>query len=62
MEYPRRRKHMRRGRWYKWSGLSLSAVHLLLAKVGVYRCGRCKGPLNYRWWCKRCKAYRLPAR
>jgi hypothetical protein len=53
---------MRRGRWYKWSGLALSGVHFVLARVGVYRCPRCKAALNYRWWCKRCQRYRLPRR
>jgi hypothetical protein len=40
----------------------LWAGHFLLAKVGVYQCPRCKGRLNYRWWCKQCSRYRLPGR
>ncbi len=53
---------MRVSRWYKWTGLVLWAAHFVLAGAGVYRCQRCKGRLNYRWWCKRCERYRLPAR
>ncbi|MGO9658603.1 MAG: hypothetical protein ACLQVK_24195 [Acidimicrobiales bacterium] len=52
---------MRVSRWYKWTGLGVWAAHFVLASVGVYRCPRCKGRLNYRWWCKRCRGYRLPA-
>jgi hypothetical protein len=54
-----RRRHKR---LYEWSGLALWATHVVLAKVGFYRCPRCKGRLNYRWWCERCRRYRLPAR
>jgi len=59
---PRDGEHMRVSRWYKWTGLGLWAIHFVLAGVGVYRCPRCKGRLNYRWWCKQCGRYRLPAR
>lgn len=58
----RRRLLHRLGGWYKWTGLVLWASHIVLARIGVYRCPRCHGRLNYRWWCKRCKRYRLPAR
>ena len=54
--------HVRRGRWYKWTGVALWAGHIVMARVGMYRCPRCKGPLNYRWWCKRCDRYRIPVR
>lgn len=53
---------MRRRSLFKWTGLAAWAAHTLLARVGVYRCPRCKAKLNYRWWCKRCQRYRLPAR
>jgi len=40
----------------------LWAGHVVLAQTGLYRCPRCRGKLNYRWWCERCRKYRLPAR
>lgn len=46
----------------RWGGLVVWGSHVLLARIGAYRCPRCKSRLNYRWWCKRCMAYRLPAR
>ena len=57
---------MRRGRWYSrwynWTGVVLWGAHVVMAHLGVYRCPRCKGKLNYRWWCKQCGSYRLPRR
>jgi len=53
---------MRRGRWWRRLGLVFWFGHFVVAALGVYRCGRCKGALNYRWWCKRCQRYRLPAK
>ena len=53
---------MRRGRWFKWVGLLFWLGHFVLAGLGAYRCPRCKSALNYRWWCKRCQGYRLPAK
>jgi uncharacterized membrane protein len=55
-------KRPARKRVYEWAGVVLWASHVALARVGLYRCPRCKGRLNYRWWCARCQKYRLPAR
>lgn len=44
------------------AGLLVWSAHLVVARLGVYRCPRCRGRLNYRWWCKSCQGYRLPAR
>ncbi|MGC8627738.1 MAG: hypothetical protein ACP5VR_09340 [Acidimicrobiales bacterium] len=54
--------HVRRRRLYRWAGVALWGSHVVLARAGFYRCPRCGGRLNYRWWCKRCQRYRIPAR
>lgn len=52
----------KRRRLYRAGGVVVWAAHVALSRLGVYRCPRCKGRLNYRWWCKSCQRYRLPAR
>jgi hypothetical protein len=53
---------LKRKRLYRAGGLVVWGLHVGLSLVGVYRCPRCKGRLNYRWFCKTCQRYRLPAR